>query len=104
MRTRNRLLADVQTNPQGAGVLNDSDVRAAFGTLLRDIAKAIRDFGAGLVVPPDDAAALAAAIGGLLADGAALQRAFAGAEAARGALTWDAAAARHEALYEEIRR
>jgi glycosyltransferase involved in cell wall biosynthesis len=78
--------------------------RPAVVTDVGGLPDAIRDFGAGLVVPPDDAEALAAAIGGLLADGAALQQAFAGAEAARRALTWDAAAARHEALYEEIRR
>ena len=63
----------------------------------------IRDFGAGRVVPPEDAPALAAAIRELLEE-PALAEAFAGAEAARRALTWDAAAAQHEQLYEEIRR
>ena len=54
LRALYRLLADVQTNPQGGGMLNDSDVRAAFGTLLRDVAKAIRDFGALVRAEADD--------------------------------------------------
>lgn len=64
---------------------------------------AIRDFGAGRVVPPEDPAALAAAIGELL-EPAALEEAFRGAEAARRALTWDAAAAAHDELYREVAR
>jgi glycosyltransferase involved in cell wall biosynthesis len=63
----------------------------------------IREFGAGRVVPPEDAAALAAAVGELLGDRAALDEAFRGTEAARRALTWDAAAAAHEAAYEAAR-
>jgi glycosyltransferase involved in cell wall biosynthesis len=63
----------------------------------------IRDFGAGRVVAPDDAAALAAACLELLTDEAALTEAFRGTEAARRALTWDAAAAAHEAAYELAR-
>ena len=54
LRALYRLLADVQTNPPGTGVLNDSDVRAAFGTLLHDVAKAIRDFGALVRAEADD--------------------------------------------------
>ncbi|HSB40002.1 MAG TPA: glycosyltransferase [Gaiellaceae bacterium] len=61
----------------------------------------VRDFNAGRVVPAEDAPALAAAIRGLLEE-PALAEAFAGAEAARRALTWDAAAAQHERVYEEI--
>ena len=53
--------------------------------------------------PAADASALAAAIQELLAPDA-LASAVEGAEAARRALTWDAAAAQHEAVYEEIRR
>jgi glycosyltransferase involved in cell wall biosynthesis len=60
---------------------------------------AIRDFGAGRVAPSEDPAALAAAIRELL-EVPALAEAFRGAEAARRALTWDAAAAQHEAVYE----
>jgi glycosyltransferase involved in cell wall biosynthesis len=55
------------------------------------------------VVPPEDAHALAAAIQELFVPDA-LASAFEGAEAARHALTWDAAAAQHESVYEEIRR
>ena len=54
LRALYRLLADVQTNPQGAGMLNDSDMRAAFGTLLHDMAMAIRDFGALVRAEADD--------------------------------------------------
>jgi glycosyltransferase involved in cell wall biosynthesis len=63
----------------------------------------IRGFGAGRVVPPDDPAALAAACAELLTDDAALAEAFHGTEAARRALTWDAAAAAHEEVYEQSR-
>ena len=63
----------------------------------------VREFGAGLVVEPEDTAALAAACVSLLRDSQALARAHAGAEAARKTLTWDAAAAAHEQLYEELR-
>ncbi|MFN2471669.1 MAG: glycosyltransferase family 4 protein [Gaiellaceae bacterium] len=65
---------------------------------------AVRDFGAGRVVPPDDPGALAAACGELLGDGEALRRAWEGALAARSALTWDAAAVEHERVYREIAR
>jgi glycosyltransferase involved in cell wall biosynthesis len=63
----------------------------------------IRDFGAGRVVPPEDPSALGAAIRELL-EPQALAEAFAGAEAARRALTWDAAAEQHEAVYREVAR
>jgi glycosyltransferase involved in cell wall biosynthesis len=63
---------------------------------------AIRDFGAGTVVPPDDPAALADACAALLADPAALERAYRGTELARQALTWDAAAEQHERVYREL--
>jgi glycosyltransferase involved in cell wall biosynthesis len=62
---------------------------------------AIREFGAGRVVPPEDPAALAGAIRELL-EPEALHAAFEGAEAARRALSWDAAAAAHEAVYREV--
>lgn len=63
----------------------------------------VREFGAGEVVPPDDSAALAAACLRLL-EPDALAAASAGADAAAGALTWDAAAAEHERLYEAVAR
>lgn len=59
----------------------------------------VRDFGAGVAVPPEDPAALAEAIRGLLDDPAALERAYRGTEAARKSLSWDAIAEAHEQLY-----
>jgi glycosyltransferase involved in cell wall biosynthesis len=59
----------------------------------------VEEFGAGAVVPREDAGALAAGIRGLLDDPAALERAFQGTEAARRALSWDAIAEAHEQLY-----
>jgi glycosyltransferase involved in cell wall biosynthesis len=75
--------------------------RPAVVTDVGGLPDAIRDFGAGRVVPPDDPHALADAVRELLqAD--ELAKAFAGAEAARRALSWDAAAAAHEAVYREV--
>jgi glycosyltransferase involved in cell wall biosynthesis len=62
----------------------------------------VRRFEAGRVVPAGDVEALAAAVHELLSDGEALARARAGALRAREELTWDAAAAAHLAVYEEI--
>ncbi len=62
----------------------------------------IRAFGAGAVVPAGDVDAFTAAVAALLGDADALERARAGAEAARRELTWDAAAAAHLALYREL--
>jgi len=64
------------------------------------IADPIRVFGAGLVVPPGDVEALAAAIGDVLRDPEPFR---AGAQRARAALTWDEAARAHVELYQEIR-
>jgi glycosyltransferase involved in cell wall biosynthesis len=66
------------------------------------IAEPIRRFGAGRVVEAGDVEALAAAVRELLDDSDALAEARAGARRAREALTWDAAAAAHLALYEEL--
>jgi glycosyltransferase involved in cell wall biosynthesis len=63
------------------------------------IAEPVARFGAGLVVPPNDIDALARAIGEVLADPEPFR---AGARRAREALTWDASALAHLALYEEI--
>jgi glycosyltransferase involved in cell wall biosynthesis len=63
----------------------------------------VREFGAGLVVPPGDEAALAAACSNLLGDERALAQAHEGAAKAAASLTWDAAAQEHERVYEEIR-
>jgi glycosyltransferase involved in cell wall biosynthesis len=77
--------------------------RPAVVTDVGGLPDAIREFGAGRVVPPENARALAAAIEELL-EPAALADAFEGARAARRALSWDAAAAQHEAMYGEIIR
>ena len=66
------------------------------------LAEPVRQFGAGRVVAPDDVDGLAAAIGELLDDEAALAEARAGAARARTALTWAASAQAHLELYEEI--
>lgn len=68
------------------------------------LGEVVRRYGAGSVVPPGDVEALAAALESLLADASALAAARAGAERARSELTWDAAAAAHLALYEELVR
>ena len=62
----------------------------------------VRDFAAGTAVPRDDPAALASACIALLEEPGALAQAARGARAARAALTWDAAAAEHERVYEEL--
>ena len=64
----------------------------------------VRAFGAGRVVPAGDVDALTQAIDELLSDGSALAAAREGAERARRELTWDASAAQHLALYEELVR
>ncbi|MDX6480789.1 MAG: hypothetical protein QOG85_1299 [Gaiellaceae bacterium] len=66
------------------------------------IAEPIRRYGAGRVVPAGDVAALALAVRELLSDTEQLEQARAGARAARAELTWDASAAAHLAVYEEI--
>jgi glycosyltransferase involved in cell wall biosynthesis len=63
----------------------------------------IRRFDAGRVVPAGDLDALTEAVRELLDDGNALAAARAGADRARGELTWEAAAAAHLELYRELR-
>jgi alpha-maltose-1-phosphate synthase len=62
----------------------------------------VREYGAGLVVPPADPRALADAINRLLDDPAALKEAFLGTERARRALAWPAIAEAHERLYSDL--
>jgi glycosyltransferase involved in cell wall biosynthesis len=62
----------------------------------------VRAFGAGRVVPTGDVKALAGALRELIEDEGALAEARAGAERARDALTWEAAAAAHLDLYREL--
>jgi len=59
-------------------------------------------FGAGLVVAPGDTAAMSAALARLIGDAEALATARVGAERAREELTWEASAAAHVGLYEEL--
>ena len=84
-----------------SGVLADAlgHGRPAVVSDLGHVGETVRRFGAGATVPPEDPTALAAACARLLVDRRALAEAFAGVEAARAALTWDAAAAAHERLY-----
>src|SRR5581483_7374777 len=65
-------------------------------------AEPIVHYGAGRAVPAGDVEALPEAVRELLTDSAALAAARAGADRARRELTWDAAAASHLALYEEL--
>ena len=58
---------------------------------------------AGLLVPPGDPAALAGAIGGLIADSAERERLAERARAAAaGPLSWDAVAARTQEVYDQV--
>jgi len=66
------------------------------------LGEVVHAFDAGRVVPPADVDGLGAALRELLADPTALASARAGAARAREELTWDAAAAAHLALYEEL--
>ena len=63
------------------------------------LGETVGEYGAGLVVPQGDAAALAEAVNHLLNDPGALREAFRGTERARRALSWDAIAEAHERLY-----
>jgi glycosyltransferase involved in cell wall biosynthesis len=66
------------------------------------LGETVEEYGAGLVVPPDDPTALAEACTRLLTDKVALSQAFHGTEWARQALSWDAIAEAHERLYSEL--
>jgi glycosyltransferase involved in cell wall biosynthesis len=66
------------------------------------VAEPVRRYGAGVIAPADDLKALTEVVGRLLDDPAELARAREGALRARAELTWDAAAAKHVALYEEL--
>jgi glycosyltransferase involved in cell wall biosynthesis len=75
--------------------------RPAVVTDVGSLGETVRDFGAGMVVPPGDEGALARACVRLL-EPERLAAAFEGTRAARKALTWDAAASEHERVYESI--
>lgn len=91
---------------EASGVFADAvgNGRPAVVSDVGAIGEAVRRFGAGEAVPPEDPEALAAACARLLGDESLLAAAFEGVEAARRALTWDAAAEAHERLYAEIQR
>jgi glycosyltransferase involved in cell wall biosynthesis len=91
---------------EASGVLADAvgHGRPAVVSDVGSIGEIVRRFDAGEAVPPEDPAALAAACVRLLADETRLAAAFAGTEAARRALTWDASAEAHERLYAGIAR
>jgi len=76
--------------------------RPAVVTDVGALGDTVRDYEAGLVVPPEDPDALADAIASLLDDAAALERAYRGTEAARRGLSWDAIAEAHEQLYADL--
>jgi glycosyltransferase involved in cell wall biosynthesis len=76
--------------------------RPAVVTDVGSLGTIVREFEAGRVVAPEDPDALAAACVELLTSAAALASAAAGARKARATLTWDAAAAEHERLYEVV--
>jgi glycosyltransferase involved in cell wall biosynthesis len=66
------------------------------------LGETVAEFGAGEVVPPEDFEALATACVRLLGDDRRRDEAVRGAARAREALTWEAAAGQHEALYEQL--
>jgi glycosyltransferase involved in cell wall biosynthesis len=80
----------------------------AFGKpmLLSDVGgfrELVEDHGAGVLVPPGDPAALAAAIAALLADPAERERlAECARVAASGPLSWDGVAARTQEVYDQV--
>ena len=76
--------------------------RPAVVSDLGAVGDAVREFGAGRAVTPEDPAALAEACTALLTDPLELHRAFEGALRARAELTWEAAARAHEELYEGL--
>lgn len=77
--------------------------RPAVVTDVGSLGDVVREFGAGIVVPPEDPAALAVACASLLGGGEAVESAVRGTEAAREALGWDQAAEAHERLYDGLR-
>ena len=76
--------------------------RPAVVTDVGALGDTVRDYDAGLVVPPDDPDALAEACRRLLDDSTALERAFQGTGRAREGLSWDAIAEAHERLYADL--
>jgi glycosyltransferase involved in cell wall biosynthesis len=76
--------------------------RPAIVSDVGSLGETVADYGAGLVVPPEDAEALANACVRLLTGPGELRKAYDGTARARAGLTWDEAARAHEDLYREI--
>jgi glycosyltransferase involved in cell wall biosynthesis len=76
--------------------------RPAVVTDVGSLGEMVGEHGAGLVVPPGDAVALADACVGLLTDATLLASTYEGTARARAALTWDESARAHEKLYREV--
>ena len=68
------------------------------------MAEPIREYGAGVVVPPDDQAALRDAVRRLLTDPLELRQARRGARRCSVERTWHSCAIAHLALYQRLRR
>jgi glycosyltransferase involved in cell wall biosynthesis len=62
----------------------------------------VHEFASGIVVPPEDPAALAEACSTLLGDSEALARAVSGTAVAQDTLSWERAAEAHEKVYAEL--
>jgi glycosyltransferase involved in cell wall biosynthesis len=74
--------------------------RPVIATDVGGFGETLADTGAGLLVPPRDPAVLGATIAALLLDADLRARlAAAAAAAARGELSWDRSAERHEVVY-----
>jgi 2-deoxystreptamine N-acetyl-D-glucosaminyltransferase/2-deoxystreptamine glucosyltransferase len=76
--------------------------RPIVATAVGGIPEVVRDGVGGLLVPADDAAALAAAIGRILADPALAARLAAGARERAAGYDWDRLAERTAAVYETV--
>jgi glycosyltransferase involved in cell wall biosynthesis len=76
--------------------------RPAIVSDVGSLGETVADYGAGLVVPPEDPEALAQACVRLLTQHGELRKAYDGTARARAGLTWDEAARAHEELYREL--
>jgi glycosyltransferase involved in cell wall biosynthesis len=91
-----------RSGSSASGALSTALGRGRPAVVTEVLGETVTEYGAGRVVPPDDPAALAAAISSLLDDPAELEEAYRGTQRAREALSWSAIAAAHEALYADL--